>query len=60
MTISIGKDTKEAAHNFFKALREFDKLGVDKIYAEALKEEYLGLAVMNRMKKAAGFNIIEL
>ena len=58
--ISIGKDNKEAAHNFFKALREFDSLEVDKIYAEALKEEYLGLAVMNRMKKAAAFNIIEL
>lgn len=58
--ISIGGSDEEAAHNFFNALREFDKIGVDKIYAEALKEEYLGLAVMNRMKKAAGFNIIEL
>ena len=58
--ISIGGSDEEAAHNFFNALREFDKIGVDKIYAEALKEEYLGLAVMNRMKKAAGFNIIEI
>ncbi len=58
--ISIGSNNEEAAHNLFNALREFDKIGVDKIYAEALKEEYLGLAVMNRMKKAAGFNIIEL
>lgn len=60
--ISLGsrEDSMEAAHNLFNALREFDNLGVEKIYAEAMKEEYLGLAVMNRMKKAAGFNIIEV
>ncbi|HCJ56907.1 L-threonylcarbamoyladenylate synthase [Lutispora sp.] len=60
--ISIGsrRDSAEAAHNLFNALREFDKLAVDTIYAEAISEEYLGLAVMNRMKKAAGFNIIEV
>lgn len=60
--ISLGsrEDSMETAHNLFNALREFDNLGVEKIYAEALKEEYLGLAVMNRMKKAAGFNIIEV
>jgi len=60
--LSIGskKDSAEAAHNLFNALREFDKLMVDIIYAEAVSEEQLGLAVMNRMKKAAGFNIIEV
>lgn len=60
--ISIGsrEDSAQAAHNLFDALREFDKLMVDIIYAEAISEEYLGLAVMNRMKKAAGFNIIEV
>lgn len=60
--ISIGRkgDSAQAAHNLFDALREFDKLMVDIIYAEAISEEYLGLAVMNRMKKAAGFNIIEV
>ena len=60
--ISIGskEDSNQAAHNLFDALREFDKLMVDVIYAEAISENYLGLAVMNRMKKAAGFNIIEV
>lgn len=60
--LSMGSknDNAEAAHNLFNALREFDKLMVDIIYAEAVSEEYLGLAVMNRMKKAAGFNIIEV
>lgn len=62
IVISIGNrdDSAEAARNLFNALREFDHLGVEKIYAEALQEEYLGLAVMNRMKKAAGYNIIEV
>jgi len=60
IVISIGKDNKEAAYNFFDALRKFDAMAVDRIYAEAIKEEYLGLAVMNRMEKAAGFNIIEI
>ena len=60
--ISIGskEDSTQAAHNLFDALREFDKLMVDIIYAEAISEDYLGLAVMNRMKKAAGFKIIEV
>jgi L-threonylcarbamoyladenylate synthase len=41
-------------------LREFDDIGVDIIFAEALDERNMGMAVMNRMKKAAGFNIIEV
>ena len=60
--ISLGhKDnTREAAQNIFDALRAFDKASVDRVYAEAIGEEYLGLAVMNIMKKAAGYNIIEV
>jgi len=60
--ISLGRksDTGELAHNFFSALREFDKLEVDIIFAEAIREEHMGLAIMNRMKKAAGFNIVEV
>jgi len=60
--LSMGSRTKmaEAASNIFKRLREFDKIGVDIIFAEALQEEHIGMAVMNRLKKAAGFNIIEV
>ncbi|OGO79572.1 MAG: threonylcarbamoyl-AMP synthase [Clostridiales bacterium GWB2_37_7] len=49
-----------AAAAIFDALRQFDKQKVDIIYAEALSEENIGMAVMNRLKKAAGFNIIEV
>ncbi|HYF84413.1 MAG TPA: L-threonylcarbamoyladenylate synthase [Clostridia bacterium] len=60
--LSLGSRTKTEviASNIFEKLREFDKLGVDIIFAEALDEKHMGMAVMNRMKKAAGFNIIEV
>lgn len=52
-------DLEEVAHNLFEALRSFDDIGVDVIIAEAFEEKGLGIAVMNRLKKAAGFDIIE-
>ncbi len=60
--ISLGRrsNTEEIASRIFAALREFDKTDVDIILAEAIEEKYIGMAVMNRMKKAAGFNIIEV
>lgn len=60
--LSMGSRTRvgDIASNIFEKLREFDKTGVDIIFAEAMEEEYIGMAVMNRMKKAAGFNIIEV
>ena len=39
-------------------LREFDSIGVDIIYSEAFPEDDLGLAIMNRMNKAAGHHHI--
>lgn len=51
---------KEAAHRFFAQLRAFDKSGVDVIMAAALEEDGVGLAVMNRMFKSAGYNIREV
>lgn len=51
---------EEAAHEFFSQLRAFDKSGVDVILAAALKEDGVGLAVMNRMFKSAGYNIREV
>lgn len=53
-------DPESAAHNFFAQLRAFDKSGVDVIIAAALKEDGVGLAVMNRMFKSAGYNIREI
>ncbi len=46
--------------NLFKVLREFDALEVDIIYSFYFDENDLGLALMNRLKKAAGFNIVTI
>lgn len=43
----------EAAVRFFFALRELDSLGVDEIIAEAIPERGLGIAMMDRLRKAA-------
>ncbi|MDF2533138.1 MAG: threonylcarbamoyl-AMP synthase [Clostridia bacterium] len=62
IVISMGSRSNlySAAAAIFDALRQFDIQKVDIIYAEALSEENIGMAVMNRLKKAAGFNIIEV
>lgn len=54
--LRLGERAKpaEIAHNLFAALREMDDRGVDLIYAEAFPESGVGLAIMNRMNKAAG------
>ncbi len=44
--------------NLFKILRKCDFLGLDKVYVEDFPETELGLAIMNRLKKAAGYDII--
>ncbi|MDD4495622.1 MAG: Sua5 family C-terminal domain-containing protein, partial [Eubacteriales bacterium] len=46
------------AANLFGLLRKFDKMSVRVIIAEAVSTDGLGLAVMNRLEKAAGYKII--
>jgi len=47
------------AANLYAFLREFDVLGVDIILAEALSTQNEGLAIMNRILKAAGFRVVD-
>ena len=47
------------AKNLFRLLREFDLEGVDVIIAEGIPAEGLGLAVMNRLRKASRYNIVK-
>lgn len=56
---NLGESEEEIARNMFKALRELDKRGVDIILAEGVEEKGLGLAVMNRLRKAAGYRVIK-
>ncbi|MCI9563850.1 MAG: threonylcarbamoyl-AMP synthase [Oscillospiraceae bacterium] len=57
---SIGpmEDRGEQARRVFDALRSFDGTSVTAIFAQCPGEEGLGLAVANRLKKAAGFQIV--
>jgi L-threonylcarbamoyladenylate synthase len=47
------------AQNLFRLLRELDNEGVNVIIAEGVSSEGLGLAVMNRLRKASGYNIVK-
>lgn len=49
---------EEIAAGIYDALREFDDNDIDVIYGESFPEEGVGAAVFNRLKKAAGGNII--
>ena len=56
----IGSTEKEIARKLFKALRDFDREGIHIIIAEGIEEKGIGEAVMNRLRKAAGYNIVEV
>lgn len=51
-------DPAAAARNLFRLLREFDEDKVDIIIAEGITQKGLGLAVMNRLRRASGYNIV--
>lgn len=54
-----GSDVETVAKRLFSILREMDRKKVDLIISESLEEKGLGLAVSERLKRAAGFNIIK-
>jgi len=56
----LGPDAASAAHGLFAALRYADEKGFTRIFSEAYPEEGVGLALMNRMARAAGFDIVTL
>lgn len=53
-------DKAEQARRVFDALRFFDGTGVAEIWAQCPDDGGLGLAVANRLNKAAGFHIVDL
>ena len=60
MVRSLGLRAREEtiAHNLYAVLREFDDLEADYIYSESFSADHLGQAIMNRLKKAAGYHMI--
>lgn len=51
--------TRRIGANLFKTLRKFDFLGVDVVYSEVFSEKGEGMAIMNRLNKAAGYRVLE-
>lgn len=57
LSVGSGKDLAGVAGNLYDVLRRMDELGAEQIYGETFGREDLGRAVMNRLCKAAGYNI---
>ena len=52
--LSEKKNLREAAAKLFQAMRKLDKMGLDLILAMPVPEKGLGLAIMDRLRKASG------
>lgn len=57
---SLGATPEETAQLLFQRLREMDEEGFSLILAQGWEEEGVALAVMNRMARAAAFDIVRL
>ena len=58
--LSIGRisEPETVSHRLFALLREMDDQKIDILYSEILPAEGIGLAIMNRLSRAAGFRTI--
>lgn len=62
LVLSLGsrKNMISVSQGLFETLRSFDDKKVDVIIAESFEEKGVGVAVMNRLKKSAGFDITKV
>ena len=61
LLLSCWGDSRERlAADLFYLLRDFDRTKPDVILAQGVSEDGIGLAIMNRLRKAAGYQIITL
>lgn len=58
-SIGTREDESSIAHNLYRVLREFDEEDVSCIYSEAFDTKGIGNAIMNRLCKAAGHQVIQ-
>ena len=58
-SLGPSQDKQTQAQRVFDALRAFDSETVTEIYAQCPDNQGLGLAIGNRLKKAAGLHVIE-
>lgn len=59
--LSIGRlaQPETVSHRLFAVLRQMDDEGVEVLFSEILPAEGLGLAIMNRLSRAAAFRTID-
>lgn len=57
---SLGADETAMAHRLFALLRDADHMEADVLFAEGVEAKGVGLAVMNRLGRAAAFHIVEV
>ena len=56
---SWGQGKADLAEHLYELLRDFDRVSPELIIAMGVDEKGLGLAVMNRLRKAAGYQILQ-
>ncbi len=56
----LGATDEEQAQHLFDALRGFDEMGAEKVWARCPRKTGVGLAVYNRLLRAAAFRVIHL
>ena len=57
--MDMGENPQKIAAGLFEKLRLCDEMGLDEVFVEGVAENGLGTAIMNRLKKAASYNIID-
>lgn len=60
VTVGARSDEDAIAKHLYKILREFDEWKVDAIYSESFSTPRIGQAIMNRLMKAAGHQVINV
>ena len=59
-SVGSGKNEESIAHNLYARLRQCDDEGIEMISSECFPEDGLGFAIMNRLRKAAGYRIVDV
>ncbi|MBQ6634259.1 MAG: threonylcarbamoyl-AMP synthase [Ruminococcus sp.] len=58
--VELGTTAEEQAQNLFTALRSLDEMGAQKVYSRCPEKSGVGLAVYNRLIRAAGFKAVKV
>jgi len=60
VVLDMGSDAKEIAAKLFALLRKCDDMGLEEVFVEGVAEDGLGMAIMNRLKKAANHRVVSV